>query len=172
MATKCAGCGEIWPCSDSKRRDISGIERAKHTRGKLDDLDTLRVCHFRPYAKGQGPAFVLCTWSTGHYDTRGQSIIGYRLNMITPDTWSPLDGTVYSKRQRVTLFEAEDFAGSPLHADDSDDTMRALMTFLTLQPGDTDAEYFASDTDLQREYREAHAEALAGEVERRFGEGR
>lgn len=26
----CAGCGEEWPCSDSKRKDISGIERAKH----------------------------------------------------------------------------------------------------------------------------------------------
>jgi hypothetical protein len=28
--TKCAGCGEYWPCSDSERKDISGVERAKH----------------------------------------------------------------------------------------------------------------------------------------------
>lgn len=27
---KCAGCGEAYPCSDSKRTDISGRERAKH----------------------------------------------------------------------------------------------------------------------------------------------
>jgi hypothetical protein len=27
---KCAGCGEPWPCSDSKRTDIRGEERAKH----------------------------------------------------------------------------------------------------------------------------------------------
>lgn len=27
---KCAGCGEAWPCSDSKRTDIRGEERAKH----------------------------------------------------------------------------------------------------------------------------------------------
>ena len=27
---KCAGCGERWPCSDSKRTDIKGGERAKH----------------------------------------------------------------------------------------------------------------------------------------------
>lgn len=26
----CAGCGEYWPCSDSGRTDISGLERAKH----------------------------------------------------------------------------------------------------------------------------------------------
>lgn len=26
----CAGCGEPWPCSDSKRTNIAGIERAKH----------------------------------------------------------------------------------------------------------------------------------------------
>ena len=30
---RCAGCGEAWPCSDSKRRDISGRERAKHYVG-------------------------------------------------------------------------------------------------------------------------------------------
>jgi hypothetical protein len=27
---ECAGCGEKYPCSDSKRKDISGRERAKH----------------------------------------------------------------------------------------------------------------------------------------------
>lgn len=26
----CAGCGEPWPCSDSKRTDIIPLERAKH----------------------------------------------------------------------------------------------------------------------------------------------
>lgn len=26
----CARCGERWPCSDCKRTDISGIERARH----------------------------------------------------------------------------------------------------------------------------------------------
>ena len=26
----CAHCGEYWPCSNRSRRDISGIERAKH----------------------------------------------------------------------------------------------------------------------------------------------
>lgn len=27
---RCAGCGEAFPCSDAKRLDISGRERAKH----------------------------------------------------------------------------------------------------------------------------------------------
>ena len=33
-APRCQGCGERWPCSDSVRRDISGVERAKHMRAR------------------------------------------------------------------------------------------------------------------------------------------
>lgn len=33
QADRCNGCGEQWPCSDSKRTDISGVERAKHFIG-------------------------------------------------------------------------------------------------------------------------------------------
>jgi hypothetical protein len=70
----------------------------------------------------------------------------------------------------VVIFEGEDFAGSPMDGDDSDATMQALMGFLTLRPGDTDAEFFASDTEVQRDYRDHHAEALAMVVMDRFGE--
>jgi hypothetical protein len=30
MTAKCAGCGEYWPCSDSKRRDIRPVLKARH----------------------------------------------------------------------------------------------------------------------------------------------
>jgi hypothetical protein len=57
-----------------------------------------------------------------------------------------------------------------MHADDSDATIASLMTFLTLRPGDTDAEYFESYTPAQLDYCSHHAEALNCEVMHRFGE--
>jgi hypothetical protein len=30
VVVTCGHCGEVWPCSDLERTDISGIERAKH----------------------------------------------------------------------------------------------------------------------------------------------
>lgn len=39
---KCAGCGQSFPCSDSKRTDISGRERAKHYVGPMaHERDTI-----------------------------------------------------------------------------------------------------------------------------------
>ena len=40
------------------------------------------------------------------------------------------------------LFRGNDFGPSPLHADDSDEALRALCGFLFLRPGDTDREFF------------------------------
>jgi hypothetical protein len=39
-----------------------------------------------------------------------------------------------------------------LHADDSLETVASLLTFLTLRPGDTDADYFAGYTPAQMEW--------------------
>ncbi len=50
------------------------------------------------------------------------------------------------------IFEGDDFGPSPLHADDSLDTVAALLGFLTCKPGDTDREYFASYTPLQLDW--------------------
>ena len=47
------------------------------------------------------------------------------------------------------LFEGNDFHPSPLHADDSMETVYSLLSFLTLQEGDTDDEYFANYTKAQ-----------------------
>jgi hypothetical protein len=50
------------------------------------------------------------------------------------------------------LFYGEDFYNSPLHSVDSIETVRALLSFVTLKPGDTDAEYFDNYTSLQKEW--------------------
>jgi hypothetical protein len=61
----------------------------------------------------------------------------------------------------TVLFEGDQFRPSPLHADDSDETLYALLAFLTLRPGDTDAEYFADYTAAQMAFAEGDAEQLA-----------
>ena len=55
----------------------------------------------------------------------------------------------------AVLFHGDDFGPSPMHADDSDATLRALLGFLTLRPGDTDREYFAHYTPRQRAFAES-----------------
>jgi hypothetical protein len=75
---------------------------------------------------------VLRTWDTG--STRSnRTRIAYELREPS--------GTV--------LFAGDDFRASPMHADDSDNALRALLGFLTLRPGDTAAEYFADYTPAQ-----------------------
>jgi len=72
--------------------------------------------------------------------------------------------------ERIVLFEGEDFRSSPLHAVDSDETVEAILGFLTLRPGDTDSEYFVNYTDVQREFCSAHAEYLNVASLDRFGQ--
>jgi hypothetical protein len=109
----------------------------------------LRDETFEPYREGMGPKFRLEMWATSRNDRRGQTIIGYQLSEITSE------GTI------VPIFEGEDFAGSPLHADDSDETLRSLLGFLTLRPSDTDREYFENYTERQMDFVRNHAEALS-----------
>lgn len=81
-------------------------------------------------------SYYLVLWDTHRQDWRGQTVIGYRLRHC---------GKV--------IFEGEDFCGSPMHADDSLATVASLLTFLSLRPGDTDREYFASYTPEQLDRR-------------------
>lgn len=103
-----------------------------------------------------GQRYTLRVYDTHRNDTRGCSILSYALHRgFAADA--------------VLLFEGDDFAGSPMHADDSDATMGALLGFLTLRPGDTDAEYFAAYTPRQLDFAATEAEALALAVYDRFG---
>jgi hypothetical protein len=47
------------------------------------------------------------------------------------------------------IFNGADLHCSPMHDPESDDSIRALLGFLTLRPGDTDADYFDSYTPEQ-----------------------
>jgi hypothetical protein len=91
----------------------------------------------------------LHTWDTGRIDwTRfgHPAWIGYEFRDPS--------GTV--------LFTGSDFHCSPLDADDSDACVRALLGFLSLRPGDTDAEYFAGYTAAQLAFAESgDAELIA-----------
>lgn len=87
----------------------------------------------------------LTMYATRKSDWRGQTTIGYRFHAK--------DGSV--------LFEGEDFNGSPMNADDSDATVRALLGFLTLRPGDTDREYFDAYTPEQLAFARGDAECLS-----------
>lgn len=124
---------------------------------QTETKDILRRYVFKPYRKGMGPVFRLVTWDTHRSSSDGKSCIGYKLAMT--------DG-----KARTVLFEGEDFYNSPMHCIDSDETAAGLMSFLTLRPGDTDAEYFSSYTHEQLDYCGNHAEALQMECWNRFGE--
>ena len=63
------------------------------------------------------------------------------------------------------MFEGADFHASPLHAIDSDQTVGALLGWLSLKPGDTNPEYFAAYTPAQLEFAKRHGEALSLYVE-------
>jgi hypothetical protein len=107
--------------------------------------DILRRCTFRPYRNG--PTFRLTMFDA--VSSWPRTRVPYRLTMH--------DG----RTPPIVLFEGDDFGPSPMHAIDSDATVRALMGFLTLRPGDTDADYFDAYTDTQRVFCGLHAESLA-----------
>lgn len=121
----------------------------------------LRRKTFRIYADPAAPRFTLSTWATDRTDARGCTRIKYRL--------TERRGSETGAAGRIVLFEGSDFCGSPMHADDSDATLGALLAFLTLRPGDTDEEYFANYTDAQRAFASEHAETLALEAMRLEG---
>jgi hypothetical protein len=118
------------------------------------DSDFLRHVRLR----APGGWYDLYTWDSGRVDSRGQSYLRYEF---------------YAPKYPDPLFLGSDFAGSPLHAIDSDNTTGALLGFLTLRPGDTDQDYFSRYTPGQMDFAESSdAEYLQAEVDRRFHERR
>jgi hypothetical protein len=90
-----------------------------------------------------GEPVELDLWDTGRRDERGQTVIAYEL-----------------RHADTTIFQGEDFAGSPLHADDSDATVGSLVGFLALRSGDTDADYFERYNATQIEWVDRNGEEL------------
>ena len=71
----------------------------------------------------------------------------------------------------LPLFAGADFACSPLHAIDSDEALRGLLSFLCLQPGDTDTSYFDGYDAAQRAWAETDAERVAADLGVYDGDG-
>ena len=88
----------------------------------------------------------LRTWDTGRLHSRGTTMIGYEL--FAPGKSKP-------------IFCGEDFSSSPMDCIDSDASVAGLLSFLSLKPGDTDAEYFEHYTEEQLEFADGDAEDLA-----------
>ena len=83
-------------------------------------------------------------------------------NELRPDGKHQLGANLYRLEDPSdVVFDCSDFGNSPLHAIDSDETIRAILTFLTLRPGDTDADYFKDYTPRQIEFTEHDAERLS-----------
>lgn len=101
--------------------------------------------HIRTFTQD---SFRLDLWDTSRSDSDGKSILRYALY----DDTQPFGKGI--------VFEGEDFHCSPLHAIDSDATVASILSFLSLQDGDTDAEYFDSYSADQLAWRDARAEDL------------
>lgn len=88
----------------------------------------------------------LIVWDTYKTNRLGKSRLGYAL--IPPGATEP-------------MFIGENFYASPCHAIDSDEILRAILSFLTLRPGDTDSDYFADYTPEQLAWADQYAEELS-----------
>lgn len=89
-------------------------------------------------------AFTLSLYSLGRDDKRGKEKLGYKL----------------THNGRV-VFEGGDLFASPLHGIDSDAAAGACIHFLSLKPGDTDAEYFEKYTPEQLAFAEKYGDDLS-----------
>jgi len=111
--------------------------RAEESGRHLDHLRTWSADGFR-----------LDLWDTHKTDRLGKVILHYAL----------YDETVGELGKVV--FEGSDLACSPLHSIDGDSTVAAVLGFLSLQPGDTDSEFFEDYTPAQVAWCEDRAEDL------------
>ena len=110
----------------------TGASAPKHAPIGHDAFDSLR--HVR-----LDSGHTLRTWDTGR--TRGAGMMA-----------RTCIGYAFCDPSGAPIFEGDDFGPSPMHADDSDETLRGLLGFLLLRPGDTDREYFDDYTPAQRAF--------------------
>lgn len=115
-----------------------------------DDNHVLRNVEFDGYR--------LMTWETGRRASTGQELLGYAM-------WAP--------GAKEPLFVGDDYGVAPAYSIDGDESLRGLLGFLTLRPGDTDDEYFEHYTPEQLAFAEGDAEQLSiwGMDPEDFGEG-
>lgn len=119
-------------------RKALGVKELYHSY--LDNPALRRV--ELPHSDG---TYVLETWDANGRASTGQHLIRYQL--------TDPSGKV--------LFRGSDYGCAPSHATDSDAALRGILSFLTLKPGDTDADYFEHYTPEQLAFAEGPAESLA-----------
>lgn len=85
--------------------------------------------------------YSLTLWDTGRRN-QGKHVLGYELK----------DGNT------ISIFKAEDFDVANLPV--TDDMVRALLTYLTMQEGEAPASYFSKYTSRQRRFRDKEAPDL------------
>jgi hypothetical protein len=85
----------------------------------------------------------------------------YELNQPSrPDGATPIGYRFYHDDQLV--FEDYDIVVPAGQTLDGDQTLRGVLGFVALRPGDVEADYFTGYTPAQVAWRDQHAEDLAG----------
>ena len=145
--------GDVYEGADHAHEEQSGERRCAYCSEWCEDGEPCGSCGRDPSTGDPWTetlrhvrlesGHVLRTWDTGR-TRNGRTCIGYELSGPTGER----------------IFRGTDFRPSPMHADDSDATLRGLLSFLTLRPGDTDAEYFADYTPAQHAFAASDAELL------------
>ena len=105
---------------------------------EYQDKDVLR------YVSLVGTGCRLILWYIG--DVAGRPKLGYAF---------------FPAKSRKPLFEGRDYSTGFSTSVDSDEALRGLMGFLTLRPGDTDAEYFDNYTPAQMAWAQANGEYMS-----------
>jgi hypothetical protein len=87
----------------------------------------------------------------------------FRLELHEPNRWpagepTPIGYRFYHDDQLI--FEGDDIAVPAGQTLDGDQTVRGVLGFLALRPGDVEADYFAAYTPEQLAWRDEHAEYL------------
>lgn len=95
-----------------------------------------------------------------HVNLDGYRLLTWDPNIRRPDGKDAMGYAFYLPDAKEPLFSGTDFGQSPMHASDSDETLRSLLGFLTLRIGDTDSDYFDDYTPEQLEWSATEAESV------------
>lgn len=81
----------------------------------------------------------------------GRRRLTYKFYSVTED----------NPNRRRLIFGGGTFGPSPLHSDDSDETLGAILAPCALRPGDTDADYFENYNQRQMDFARMYGEELS-----------
>lgn len=153
--------GDVYEVADREREERDGERRCAYCSEWAEPGEPCGSCGRDPETGDPMPeqlrhvrletGHTLRTWDTGR--TRGTSRCG------RPEFDGAFARALLGYELRdpngAVLFHGADYGPAPHVAIDSDDALRGLLGFLTLRPGDTDADYFADYSDRQWEFAES-----------------